>query len=689
MLFDGGSWLDGSLKILADKLKTLANQFQAQACFVLRRNNASLSPLPVSFGLESADQEALKQLHIPFSQNTVFASVIALLKGEPTKATRTEGDLTPCPYNFTKLQVESELVLPVIVELKATWVCVLINPHYFAPSAEQLEFVNMLALALQNVELSQQLEYQKHRYQALLDAAVDGFIEVDNDKRIIYFTKGAESLTGWQAEEAIGLTCSEVLRPRTEKNKLLCETCPLDRAFRMRMPVTNVDAMIRTRDGEDNWASCSYNATFDDKGQVVGGVIAIKDIYRIKALSEELKEELRRQQSLLGVVNAINGLSNIEEIYRRALFEIANAIDFDVGTIHSYHKDDKTLTLMSVYQPNQREEYRGYLNYATLIDESSKPEPIATLGLIDEDEELEPQTNILVAEDEPEIANFKKIVPVTNCEALAQNEPYMAVNLPGKPICSVLAEYEGLQAHMCVPIKVQDNTFGVLHLASHMPYAFLGGDLTLAHSITKQIAVAAERAYYIEQLDKQASTDSLTGLYNKRELWKRLHTELRRAERKLQPLSFMMIDLDNLKWYNDYFGHTQGDNLIASLGRLIIDKSRASDIAFRYGGDELCLLLPDTEQADALVVAERLRQDVQQLRVSFADDDIVIGGDYIVTLSIGIATYPHDAQSVADLFEKADAAMYRAKTTGKNKICFYDSEVDSPKPNFDRRRLDR
>jgi diguanylate cyclase (GGDEF)-like protein len=77
------------------------------------------------------------------------------------------------------------------------------------------------------------------------------------------------------------------------------------------------------------------------------------------------------------------------------------------------------------------------------------------------------------------------------------------------------------------------------------------------------------------------------------------------------------------------------------------------------------------------------------LRVSFADDDIVIGGDYIVTLSIGIATYPHDAQSVADLFEKADAAMYRAKTTGKNKICFYDSEVDSPKPNFDRRRLDR
>jgi diguanylate cyclase (GGDEF)-like protein/PAS domain S-box-containing protein len=679
--------------LLSSKLELLADYFQAQACLILGCAENSLVPLPVSFGINNENLEALKLLNFSLTGEAISAPVVAMLKGETIKATLSEGSIAPYPYSFTNLSVTTELAVPLILDNKPAWVCILINPQRFELDSHQTTLITSLCYILQSFELKQQLDFQKNRYQALLDAAVDGFIEVDNNKRIIYFTKGAESLTGWDAKEAIGLTCSEVLRPRTEKNKLLCETCPLDRAFRLRTPVTNIDAMIHTRDGEDSWASCSYNVTADAKGQIVGGVIAIKDIYRVKALSEELKEELRRQQSLLGVINAINGLSNIEEIYRRALSEIASAIDFDIGTIHSYNPDHKTLTLMSVFEPKHRPEDTDYVNYAprfttvprvldfepqyhyTLVEEDLETKDVRTLGLEDYDE---PESNII-----------KKTIPVTNCEALSQNEPYMAVNLPGKPICSVLAEYEGLQAHMCVPIKVQDTTFGVLHLASHMPYAFLGGDLTLAHSIAKQIAVAAERAYYIEQLDKQASTDALTGLYNKRELWKRLNIELRRAERKFQPLSFMMIDLDNLKWFNDYFGHTQGDNLISNLGRLIFEKCRASDIAFRYGGDELCLLLPDTERDAALVVAERLRQDAQILRVSYSEEDIVIGGDYTVTLSIGIATFPYDAQSVSDLFEKADAAMYRAKTTGKNKVCVYDAEVDSPKPNFDRRRLDR
>jgi diguanylate cyclase (GGDEF)-like protein/PAS domain S-box-containing protein len=680
---------------LPEYLKKLAEFFSAEACFIFGREKDNLVPLPVVYGIETSDNEALKNIHISLNQELPLACVVALQTGKPAKAMANSAELAPCAYNFKHLEVYSELAVPVLVENKAVWVCMLINPQTFEVDGSSLELVNSLALAIQNVELKQQLEYQKLRYQALLDAAVDGFIEVDNNKRIIYFTKGAESLTGWQAEEAVGLTCSEVLQPRTEKNKLLCDTCPLDRAFRLRTPVTNVDALIHTRDGEDNWASCSYNATVNEKGQVVGGVIAIKDIYRIKALSEELKEELRRQQSLLGVINAINGLSNIEEIYRRALSEIANAIDFDVGTIHSYNKDNKTLTLMSVYEPKRHEEQ--VLNYAQVKPDYSTStssiyqfEPGYSYSLLEDEEDFQNQDDdLLELVEQPDNSKFTKIISVAHCEALTQNEPYMAVNLPGKPACSVLAEYEGLQAHMCVPIKVQDNTFGVLHLASHMPYAFLGGDLTLAHSIAKQIAVAAERAYYIEQLDKQASTDALTGLYNKRELWKRLNSELKRAERKLQPLSFMMIDLDNLKWFNDYFGHSQGDYLIASLGRLLQEKSRVSDIAFRYGGDELCLLLPDTELDAARVVAERLHHDAQLLRVSLEEDDILIGSDYTVTLSIGIATFPYDAQSVTDLFEKADAAMYRAKTTGKNKVCLYDPEVDSPKPNFDRRRLDR
>jgi diguanylate cyclase (GGDEF)-like protein len=227
----------------------------------------------------------------------------------------------------------------------------------------------------------------------------------------------------------------------------------------------------------------------------------------------------------------------------------------------------------------------------------------------------------------------------------------------------------------------------VLHLGSYRPYAFWGSDFALALSICKQIAVAAERAHLFEQLDLLARTDPLTKLYNKLEFWDRIEREMKRAERQHRPLSLMILDLDRLKWYNDFYGHSRGDILLAHIGQLIRDKCRITDIAFRYGGDELCLLLPDTSPREAFIVAERIRNSVVNVQ-ELIGDEVIIGAEEEcrVTMSIGIASFPIDAISAIELFENADSAMYRAKETGKNRSVIYDPAVDANKLNF-RKRL--
>ena len=126
--------------------------------------------------------------------------------------------------------------------------------------------------------------------------------------------------------------------------------------------------------------------------------------------------------------------------------------------------------------------------------------------------------------------------------------------------------------------------------------------------------------------------------------------------------------------------------MLAEIGQLIRDKCRNTDIAFRFGGDELCVLLPDTGPREAFMVAERIRMSAIQLQGA-PGDEVIIGSqeENQVTMSIGIASFPNDAETAAGLFENADSAMYRAKETGKNRSVVYDPTVDANKNNYRRR----
>ena len=164
-----------------------------------------------------------------------------------------------------------------------------------------------------------------------------------------------------------------------------------------------------------------------------------------------------------------------------------------------------------------------------------------------------------------------------------------------------------------------------------------------------------------------AYRDELTGLYNYRLFREHLAREMFRARRCGNPLSLVMIDIDNFKKYNDRNGHEEGNRALATVAKLLTQSLRKSDIPARYGGEEFVLILPSTPKTSAELVAERARGAVEQHH--FPNEEILPGG--ALTVSLGVATFSADASEASDLVQHADRALYVAKAGGKNQVILY------------------
>jgi diguanylate cyclase (GGDEF)-like protein len=177
---------------------------------------------------------------------------------------------------------------------------------------------------------------------------------------------------------------------------------------------------------------------------------------------------------------------------------------------------------------------------------------------------------------------------------------------------------------------------------------------------------AGERRYTnVRALKEQAVRDALTGLYGKQVFWAFLEKEFHRARRYAYALAIVVIDMDNLKGINDDRGHLAGDAAIRAVGRVLEGSRRGSDVAVRFGGDEFVLLLPQTDSAGAQIVAERVRQAVENASIEHA------GNTLSLTVSIGVAcTDACSAGTPEELFELADAACRDAKRGGRNRVRF-------------------
>ncbi|MFA5089537.1 MAG: diguanylate cyclase [Candidatus Omnitrophota bacterium] len=219
---------------------------------------------------------------------------------------------------------------------------------------------------------------------------------------------------------------------------------------------------------------------------------------------------------------------------------------------------------------------------------------------------------------------------------------------------------------VAVPLKAKDKVNGLILADNFITKKTINkDDIRMLIMLANQAGLAIENSQLYEKTVIRTHTDPLTDLWNHGYFQYLLQIELEKAKAIRLPLSLILLDIDDFKVYNDTLGHQSGDKILHELSMLMKNQSRKMDFVCRYGGEELSIILPQSDKNESYVIAERLRQDIE--RHNFFQEEILPNKK--LTVSIGISTYPVDGESPSALISSADKALYEAKRKGKNHTC--------------------
>jgi diguanylate cyclase (GGDEF)-like protein len=334
---------------------------------------------------------------------------------------------------------------------------------------------------------------------------------------------------------------------------------------------------------------------------------------------EYLQEELRKREQELSLISRLAGVItsslNIQEVYDTFITGLREVIAVDFATVALI--DGNQLRLSALYDE---------VGSSWQTGDSKKYEGTATQWVTrNKKSHLEPD--------------------------LAQDSTFFS----GKELVEL-----GIRSVVCLPLITKDEGIGSLNIASRHAHSYSQEQINLLERLASQISTSVANAQLYARAEQRARVDELTGLFNRRHFDESIRREVERHSRYGSMLSLVLLDLDNFKSYNDLTGHVVGDKLLTRVGHLIKESLRNIDLAFRYGGDEFAIILPDTSGEDALAVTERVRSRI-------ADN---LGGEQVlITASLGLASWPNDGLAPDDITDAADQALYYAKQTGGNRTC--------------------
>ncbi|HEU0201911.1 MAG TPA: diguanylate cyclase [Burkholderiaceae bacterium] len=269
-----------------------------------------------------------------------------------------------------------------------------------------------------------------------------------------------------------------------------------------------------------------------------------------------------------------------------------------------------------------------------------------------------------------------------DCWALRRNRPHFVESGSGSLVCRHV-DQQGA-AYACVPLVAQGEALGTLHVRPAAAPSAKGARRPFLQTVAENLALGLANVRLREALRSQAIRDPLTGLYNRRFMEETIGYEVRLAARRGTPLALIMADVDHFKQLNDTFGHATGDRVLRELADTVRRRIRRSDLACRYGGEELLVILPDTSLDAAARIAEALRSAVREMGVQASGRPVGR-----VTISLGVAAYPVHGENMAAVLRAADAALYRAKSGGRDRVVVAEASAENGAPPEPRATAER
>ncbi|MBI5305642.1 MAG: PAS domain S-box protein [Chloroflexi bacterium] len=464
----------------------------------------------------------------------------------------------------------------------------------------------------------EELRRAMSQWQTTFDAIADSVCLLDHDSRIERCNAAVSKLLGKTTDEIIGQKCCQAVHDSPTP----IPGCPFVRMQSSHQRET-LDVMIG-----NGWYTSSIDPLFDDEGELIGGVHTLHDITERK----RTEEKLRRANE--GLDNSLRELQQ-----RHYQSQILNEMGEMLQTCHT---TDEAFAVIARFAQQLFPSETGALFMRHPTQELV--EAMAIWG---------------------DLSSEEQVFSTRDCWAIRRNR----VNAYGPTQNGLPCAHvkQSAQAYLCVPLFSQNELIGLLHLLTPgIPATTQEHEAnlhSLAHSFAEHLALSLSNLKMQEILREQAVRDPLTGLHNRRYMEETLERELRRAARSQRPLSIVTIDLDHLKDINDQFGHEMGDEALRQFGNLIKSSIRGADVACRFGGDEFILILAEAELENARQRAEELHRATHELVVQYLGQ--TVNG---MSMSAGIAACPTHGVYPQSILRAADAALYRAKTAGRNRV---------------------
>jgi GAF domain-containing protein len=615
------------------------------------------------------------------------------------------------PADRREMQVWNEqaaLSVPLTFDGEVIGVVALIEkrtPRHFTVEEHRLlaQLAVPAAVAIHNARMFRREARQNRRLRALVDASRAMSSTLDIDELLQTIARAAGDALGTAecaidaydpASEALTVVAFYQSTPRDDPNEWIGRTYslsefPSDRAVLYGREIVEESLSDPTLDEAnrrsmiENGEKTFLSVPLEDDGRPIGILVFVETeqerhftreereiaaalgeqaaiAMRNARVLERLAEQNRRLDSLLESTKAITSSVDLEEVLNTVARTAAEAFDCQQCQIQEFDAPANTVTVAATFARDGDPKAYESLHQIFSLDD-------------------EPEERAIIVGKTPVVQYASD--PENNAVAMDSFERF------------------GDKAYLNVPLVFNDVPYGVLVLVEReRERQFTPEELELAEAMAEQAAVAIEHARLYRLSELRASTDGLTGLYNHRYFYERLGQEIARARRYDTPVSLLMIDIDDFKTFNDSHGHVAGDEVLRGVADILTAALRRDiDIAARYGGEEFAVILPNTpvdgaadpqlampvpardgaeEGRDpladpapgnhdgAFAVAERVRERFE--RASLARVVGQLGAR--LTVSVGVASFPGQSGSVEDLVRSADAALYKAKRGGKNRV---------------------